>query len=192
MFKQSKSATEEPMVKGVAFRSVFNVAEEMLGSDEFSRILMKMPIEERHMLQYSIVNTGWYRTPLYSFLLRTLRDEAGGGDDEFVKKIGAASIRRDINGVYRMIFKIFSPETVFSVAGRMFTSYYSHGRLEIEAGAGEAKAYYTGCHGFDRLLWTELLGCGEELIRSAGGKNPKMDIVGGGDGPDCVMRLRWT
>lgn len=191
MFKQSRAAADEPLVKGVAFRSVFNVAEDLLGAEEFARILMSMPIEERHMLQYSIVNTGWYRTPLYRFLLHTLRDGAGGSDDEFIKKIGAASIRRDISGVYRMVFKVFSPETVFSLASRMFTSYYSHGRLEIDSGPGAATARYTGCLGFDRLMWIELAGSGEELIRAAGGKNPKMLILSGGDGPDCVMRLRW-
>lgn len=191
LVKKSKGTGNEPQVKGVAFRSVCVVAEEILGTEEFSRVLMKMPIEERHMFQYSIVNTGWYPTSLYSFLLRTLRDEAGGGDDDFIKKIGAASIRRDINGVYRMIFKVFSPETVFSVGGRMFNSYYSHGRLEIDSSAGEATARYTGCLGFERVLWTELAGTGEELVTAAGGKDARMEIISGGEGSECTMRLRW-
>lgn len=150
---------------------MLTVAEEILGAEEFSRILMSMPIEERHMLQYTIVNTGWYPTSLYRYLLKVLHEESSEGGDELIRKIGAASIRRDVNGVYRMIFKVFSPETVFSVAGRMFTSYYSHGRLEIASGAGEATATYKGCFGFDRLMWIELAGCGEELILAAGGKN---------------------
>lgn len=191
MFKKSKSEANEPLVKGVAFRSVLTVAEEILGAEEFSRILMSMSIEERHMLQYTIVNTGWYPTSLYRYLLKVLHEESSEGGDELIRKIGAASIRRDVNGVYRMIFKVFSPETVFSVAGRMFTSYYSHGRLEIASGAGEATATYKGCFGFDRLMWIELAGCGEELILAAGGKKPRMDIIRGGDGPDCTMRLRW-
>ncbi len=184
----------EPKVKGVAFRSVLASLVEIGGEPVLERTLARLSNEEQDMLRYKIVQTGWYPISLYRTMWKAILAETGGGT-EIVRKIGALAIRRDINGVYRMIFKVLSPETVFSLSGKLFNTYYDTGTLTIpEKHHGFARAVYEGCRGFDRTMWEELVGSGVELFTLAGGKNAKMTIVRGGqDGSgNCEMVAEWT
>ena len=113
-------------MKGVAFRSVLAVLAELQGEATLDRMLGSLPPESAKMLRYSIVQTGWYPISLYREMWAAILDATGGSYD-VARAIGAGAIRRDMTGVYRLVFKLLSPETLFSLGGKMFSKYYDTG-----------------------------------------------------------------
>jgi hypothetical protein len=171
---------------------VLSVGAELLGEETMGRVFASLPSDEREKLRYHVINTGWYPVSLYRTLLGAIMRTSGEGY-ELVRRIGAGAIRRDVTGVYRLVFKILSPETIFSVTGRFFNTYYDTGAIRVQGQHHSARAVYEGCVGFDQAMWEELAGSGEELFRLAGGKDPKLTIVRGGqDGhAHCEMIGEW-
>jgi hypothetical protein len=183
----------EPKVKGVAFRSVLAALAELRGQAVVESVLASMPAADAEMLRYRIVQTGWYPISLYRAMWSAISSETQGGHD-LARAVGAAAIRRDLTGVYRLAFKLLSPETVYSLSSKLFGNYYDTGKLTTrQMGRGHARAVYEGCDGFDRTMWEELAGSAVELLRLAGGKNPRVSIVRGGQEgqSSCEMQVTW-
>lgn len=188
----SSASTTEPNVKGVAFRSVLAVLADQHGDAIVEKVLADAGPEVGETLRYRIVQTGWYPISLYRALWASIL-RCTGGDYDVVRRIGAGAIRRDVTGVYRMIFKVLSPETVLGLSGKLFGNYYDTGTLTVvDRKHGSARAVYEGCKGFDRAMWEELVGSALELIAIGGGKNVRVAIEkGGGSAPHCVAFIEW-
>ncbi len=185
------AAQNEPKVKGVAFRSVLAVAVELHGEAKVEQAMASLAPEDAEALRYRVVHTGWYPISLYRKLWSALLTTLGGGY-ETARTIGAGALRRDVTGVYRMLFKVLSPETVLSLSGRFFNNYYDTGTLHIrDQKHGSARAVYEGCVGFDKAMWEELVGSSLEMIRIGGGKNVRATIERGGESATCTMLVEW-
>lgn len=185
------AAPQEPKVKGVAFRSVLAAAGEIFGEARVQEAINGLSAEDAETIRYRVVQTGWYPISLYRRLWAAISATIGGGHDT-ARAIGAAAIRRDITGVYRMIFKVLSPETVMSISGRFFNNYYDTGTLQVrDQKHGSARTVYEGCIGFDRTMWEELVGSAVEMISLGGGKNVRVTIERGGDASYCTMLVEW-
>jgi hypothetical protein len=189
------AATAVPRVKGVAFRSVLSALEQLRGRAAVDLAITRMPDELSQALRYgTVLPTGWYPTAWYRAMWAGVRAATGEGLD-LARHIGREAIRSDMTGLYRLVFKMFSPETVLSQSRRMFNNYYSHGSLEvIDSRSGYGKAIWRGCEGFDRMMWVEILGSSEELLELAGAKFVRVQLLRGGqDGDDFAdAEARWA
>jgi hypothetical protein len=70
-----------------------------------------------------------------------------------------------------------------------FNQIYDTGHVEvIEPTAVSVRLSFTGCSGFDHVMWVEILGSCERLAELAGGKDARSAIVSGGRHGDahCV------
>ncbi|MBC7171089.1 MAG: hypothetical protein H5U40_01605 [Polyangiaceae bacterium] len=191
--RAKQPSSGEPNVKGVAFRSVLAVLQELRGEEGVEAVIESLPRDQAEMLRYTIVNTGWYPISIYRALWAAILRETGESY-AIARAIGAASVRRDIKGVYRMLFRALSADTAFTLSSKLFSSYYDAGSVTVEERRkGQALAVYEGCVGFDRTMYEELAGSGEEILRLSGAKDVRMTIVRGGqDGnPACEMLLEW-
>lgn len=179
-------------VKGVAFRSVVAALRELRGDELVEQMLSAAPQRQADLLRYSLVQTGWYPIEDYRALWQLILQHAGE-DYALVRAIGAAAIRRDVTGVYRLLFKVLSEETVIRLSSKLFSTYYDVGSLTpSDIRRGHARASYRGCAGWDKAMWEEVAGAGEELIRLAGGREPRAEIVrGGGDHTYCEIVTTW-
>jgi hypothetical protein len=187
---RSAATTSTPKVKGVAFRSVLAALEELRGRAVVERVLGRLSADDRSSIEFRVVNTGWYPIELYRALFAAIVVEAGEGE-AIVRAIGAAAVRRDVTGVYRLMFKILSPESVLSLASKLFGFYYDTGAVTIvERRARYARSEYKGCRGFGEHMWIELLGSSEEMLRIGGATNVRGRIVRGGRGPRVDVRDR--
>jgi len=186
-------ATSEPNVKGVAFRSVLAVLGEQHGSEILEKVLEDVGPANAEMLRYRIVQTGWYPVSLYRAMWASIL-RCTGDDYEVVRRIGAGATRRDVTGVYRVFFRVLSPETVLSLSGKLFDNYYDTGKLTVvDRKHGSCRAVYEGCRGFDRAMWEELVGAAMEIIAIGGGKNARVAIEkGGGSQSFCTAFIEWT
>ncbi|MFO0564746.1 MAG: hypothetical protein U0263_03740 [Polyangiaceae bacterium] len=156
-------------------------------------VLEKMPTESGQALRYGeVIASGWYPVGWYRELFGASVEVSG--NIHIAREIGRASIRREINGVHRMLFRILSVETLQKQGARFFQSYFRPTEVRVtRVGDRQALIHYSNCHGFDRNLWLEQVGCIEELLTQAGTELPRVRILaGGGDGDErCEVETRW-
>lgn len=185
----------EPQVKGVAFRSVYASLGKLRGEKAQGAALEAVSEELRHGYTYrSIVPGGWYRIELYKELLRGIRS-ATGESKELVYEIGRQCTRDDMSGIYAVIAKLISPQSLWSLSQRVFSSYYSVGTVKMsETRPGYSHAAWSNCQGFDENMWTEVLGSCVQLLEIGGAKDVRIRVLSGGrDGLDAMeAAAHWS
>ncbi len=167
----------------------------MLGADKLAQALDGCSTELRDAIRYKqIVVSGWYPISWYCELLGALAKASEQPPEQFVRVLGRNAAKQDISGVYRALLKLLKPSTILSLFGRLFNTYYSAGQLLVDdEGPTRLRLRLTGCTGFDRNMYLEILGSGEQLMEMAGGRNVRGRIVAGGqDGSShAVLEGNW-
>jgi hypothetical protein len=185
----------EPQVKGVAFRSVYASLGKLRGDAVQRAVLEAVSEELRHGFTYrSIVPGGWYGIALYKELLGGIRSVTGEGKD-LVTEIGRQCTRDDMAGIYSVLAKLISPQSLFSLSQRVFSSYYSTGQVKMsESRTGYSHAVWNDCRGFDENMWTEVLGSCLQLLEIGGAKHVRIRVLSGGqDGTDHMeAAAHWS
>jgi hypothetical protein len=185
---------DDPKVKGVAFRSVYTSLAKLRGERVQRTALAQMSQPLHDGFSYgSIVTSGWYAIELYRELFHVIRDVTQEGK-ELVHEIGRQCTRDDMSGVYKMIARLISPGTLFSLSQRLFSSYYSVGTVVVESRQGFTLARWSGCRGFDENMWTEVIGSCEQLLEIGGARNVRQRVLSGGGEADESLELsaHWS
>ncbi len=186
--------TEEPRVKGVAFRSIDAVFLELRGPEAHGRARSAMPSELRDAYENGVVlAASWYPIAWYRDAFRAFR-AATGEDAELARQIGHACARRDMSSIHKQLFaKIVSPQTLLAMSQRVFNTYYAYGRLEVTStGRGRARLVGTGCVGFDENMWTEIVGSSTALLEIAGATNVRLRTLSGGRDGDTSIEVEGS
>jgi hypothetical protein len=172
---------ETPRVKGVAFRSVYASLGKLRGAAAQRSVLTEASPELRDGFEYgAIVPGGWYSIDSYKELLCAIRSTTSEGK-ELIHEIGRQCTRDDMSGVYSMLAKLISPQSLFSLSQRVFSNYYSVGKVVVvESRRGYSHARWSNCHRFDENMWTEILGSCAELLEIGGARNVRARILSGG------------
>ena len=113
---------------------------------------------------------------------------------DIARTIGGAAIRRDVSGVYRVLFKVLSIDSLITLSAKLFPYYYDTGSLTNQrVSSGHIRSVYEGCVGFDRAMWEELAGSCNSLIQMAGGRSVRVSITRGGldHSTACVISIEW-
>lgn len=142
----------------------------------------------------AIVSGGWYPIDWYKQLFRAIRESSGEGK-ELVHEIGRQCTRDDMAGIYSMLAKLISPQSLFSLGQRVFSNYYSVGKVEVvESRTGYTLARWTECQGFDENMWTEVLGSCVQLLEIGGAEYVRARILQGGqdDSDQMEAAAHWS
>lgn len=186
---------ESPRVKGVAFRSVHASLGKLRGKSAQQAALAACGDELRDGFTYgAIVPGGWYPIEWYKELFQAIRSSTGEGK-ELVHEIGRQCTRDDMSGIYSMLAKLISPQSLLSLSQRVFSNYYSVGKVEgVESRKGYSQARWTSCLRFDENMWTEILGSCAQLLEIGGAQNVRARILSGGtDGSDSMeAAAHWS
>jgi hypothetical protein len=117
---------------------------------------------------------------------------------DFARNMGRDVLLHDLGGVYKIFLIVVSPEYMLSKAPLVFGSYYDTGKMEVvEHGKRYARAVFSGCTGFDRNLWDDMIGSCEGALMAAGAVEPFSRVLRGGgtvnpdEDPDAEMEMRW-
>ncbi len=181
------SSVKGPSVKGVAFRTVVTVLATARSQAVVDASLARMPAEAGDALRYgTIITAGWYPVEWYRALWSAICSATGEGE-ELVRMLGRASIDHDVNTLYRALFRLLSMHTVVAMGLKHFSRIYDTGTAAVtEEPDGSLRVRWSGCTGFDRNMWVEVLGSCERLGELAGAKRPRGIIQEGGEGDSCV------
>jgi hypothetical protein len=184
---------QEIQAKGLTFASVLGALDDLRGPAFRQRVLDALPEESGSALKLgSVIASGWYPIRWYRELFKAALSESG--DLDFAREIGRASVRREIKGVHRLLFKVISVDTLQQHGARFFKAYFHPTTVTTErVGPGVGRTRYSKCVGFDKNLWHEQLGCIEELLVQSGVKLPRIRIVAGGGEDDgfAEFETRW-
>jgi hypothetical protein len=183
----------EIQAKGLTFVSVLSAIDDLRGREFRDQVIAAMPEESGTALRYgSVIASGWYPIRWYRELFKAALEIADKPD--FAREIGRASVRREIKGVHRLLFKVLSVETLQKQGSRFFKAYFQPTDIKNERlGPGLGRTLFLRCTGFDRNLWQEQLGCCEELLAQSGVQLPRVRVLAGGTDRDDYMEMetRW-
>jgi hypothetical protein len=181
-----------PCIKGLAFRGMFGSLQRMKGDDAVRRAVELLPPELARTARADLfVTQNWYALSDYALVLRAMM--SSGGDVELVRALSRESVLHDFRGIYRILTFVVSPEFVMKRGPLLFSRYYDTGKLVVEASTGLAVCRYSGCTGFDHILWIDTLSGSQAVLEACGAKQAGTQIVEGGrDGDDsCTAHFTW-
>ena len=185
----------DPQVKGVAFRSVYASLGKLRGEAAQRAALEAVSEQLRNAFIYrSIVPGGWYPIEQYKELFRGILSSTGEGK-ELLHEIGRQCTRDDMSGIYSVLAKLISPQSLFSLSQRLFSSYYSSGTVKmLESRPGYSHAVWSSCLGFDENMWSEVLGSCVQLLEIGGAKHVRIRVLSGGSDSDDAMEAtaHWS
>jgi uncharacterized protein (TIGR02265 family) len=157
-------------VKGTAVQSSLRYVRERFGEEALRAVLAALPAEEAAPLAGALASS-WY--PMESFLrfMREAKRQLSPREPEVVRNMGRASCEYGVTGVYKIFFKVGSPEFIIGRAARVFSSYYDTGQLTVpESRDGRAVAEIEGLEGGAPEFCERILGWMERTLELAGAK----------------------
>ncbi len=159
-------------VKGTALQSSLRYVRERFGAAALEGVVRALPSEQRSLLAGTILASSWY--PLAGLLvyMKEAERQLGAQEPELVFQMGKASCDHGVTGVYKVFFKVGSPEFVVSRASRVFSSYYDSGELRvIESRDGFAAVEIVGIEPAAPQLCARFYGWMHRTLELAGARN---------------------
>jgi len=117
-------------VKGTALASTLRFVQETLPADALGRILGGLDEDDRTRLETGVIVSAWYPFALLIRLMREVGRYDQGRTPHLYRLMGRASADYSLTTIYRIFFKIGSPQYTLSKAARVFGSYYDSGTME--------------------------------------------------------------
>ncbi len=159
-------------VKGTAVQSSLRYVRERFGDESLGRVLAALPAEDRRALEGGVLASSWYDVATFLRFMVEAERQLGAQEKDVVRRMGRASCDYGITTVYKVFFKIGSPEFIIGRAARVFSSYYDTGELRIaESGPGRAVAELTGFEGGAPQFCERIFGWMQRTLERAGAAN---------------------
>lgn len=117
-------------VKGSAVLSTVRFIQETYGPDGLQRILADVAPAERRTIDTGVLASAWYPFSLLLHLMQAAGRHDAGRTPHLYREMGRASADYSLTTIYRIFFKIGSPQFTLARASRVFGSYYDSGRME--------------------------------------------------------------
>src|SRR5687767_10012507 len=117
-------------VKGTALISTLRFNQETFGEAGLRKILGALAPEDRATVETGLLVSAWYP---FSLLIRLMRESGrydAGRTLHLYRHMGRASAEYSLTTIYRIFFKIGSPQFTLARATRVFSNYYDTGTME--------------------------------------------------------------
>ncbi len=181
--------------KGMAFCSFLTTLERLRGSHRVEETLAELPPDIARALRLGeVVASGWYSIDWYRELHGAMNRACGETGLELSRRIGRESTIADFRGIYRLLLRVISSETLVTQAPKLFGMFFEGGQvtmLEVDKGFGVVD--FTGWQGFDRAIWSDVTGAVEGVLVARRAVDVRSRVLRGG-GSDGHLRLecRWS
>src|SRR5437868_2301798 len=123
-------ALRDVRAKGMAFRAFLTTLERLRGTDAVEATLAALPPEIARALRLGeVVASGWYPVEWYRELHTAMNSACGEPGLDLSRRIGFESTVADFRGVYRLLLRVVSTETLVSQAPRLFGMFFEGGEV---------------------------------------------------------------
>lgn len=111
------------------------------GPDMRTQFLDRLTPEERKVYNTTMSVT-WIPVEMATTLTKKAAEMLYPNDPQALFKIGWARAEANVNGVYRLFFKILNEETVLNQSAKLWPQHHDEGRASVERMPGAKGAYY--------------------------------------------------
>jgi hypothetical protein len=182
-----------PQVKGVAIRGILMAIDRQCPGAR-AQMMARLPDQIAPAVEHeSFLAAGWYPLAQLRAIYGAVM-EVTGRDVSLVRELSREATLNDFRGIYRLLTCVLSPEFLMRRSPGLFHRYYSDGSLAVPlARSGYCRAIYTGCNGFDYVLWEDVIAGSSAILEVCGAKDIVVTRVrGGGDGDtELEVTAEW-
>lgn len=163
-------------IRGAGLRSLLLAIEKLYGPEKLAAVKGAMPSHARAQTE-RVLPVQWYDIEVNASLHAAVRNVIGDGKWDESHRIGIEAARIDFSGIYRVIVRTMSYETVWNQAQRMWTHYNSQGSAEwTERREGYALGVIRGVAGYNFGLWESVAGRMEAMLTMTGIKTANVTV----------------
>ena len=182
-------------IKGSALGSVQQYAHEHFGEEEWRALLAALPPDEYRPIDGGILVSAWYPFTLFIRILQAAEARWGAQIPRLQHEMGRASAEYGLTTLYKIFFKVGSPQFIITRAARVWHSYYSSGEMSVTVSEdGHVVVELTGFEEPARELCERLLGFFERTIELSGGRTVRFvhDVCVRNRGAACRFEGSWS
>jgi hypothetical protein len=159
-------------VKGTALESSSRYVRERFGPGALARVIEALPEGDRAAFHEGILASAWYGLDALDRFMQETERQLSPQEPEVLRMMGRASCEYGLTGVYRVFFKVGSPEWIISKGAQVYSRYYDTGELKIvEVVSGRAIVELVGFEGGSRQFCERFYGWMQRTLELAGAKN---------------------
>jgi hypothetical protein len=182
-------------VKGITFGSLLASLERMRGRDAVDATFRVLPPHVASPLRLGeVVSSGWYPVEWYRTLLTTVVQSSGEAELDLAWQLGRDASISQFRGIHRLLLRVISSELLVSQAPKIFRMYFDGGEVAMAAvDTGMGVIELSGWHGFDRLIWTGVMGGLEGFLVARRAFDIRHRVLrGGGSDGSLKVEYRWS
>ena len=181
-------------VKGTAVLASLRYVRERFGDDALARVIEALPDADRAAFGHGALASSWYEMDAFLHFMQEAERQLGAQEPDVVRRMGRASCDYGVTTVYKIFFKVGSPEFIITRATRVFSNYYDTGELRIvESDPRRVVGELAGFEGGGPQFCDRIFGWMQRTLELAGAKNLRSAhsaCVHRGD-PVCRFEGRW-
>jgi hypothetical protein len=166
-------------VKGTAISFIPNFLQEKFGKDRYASWVASLPDKSKAIFGGSVLASQWY--PFqdgFIVPMRKICDTFYAGNPKGAYEMGRYSADYGLRGVYKILVRFGSPESLAKKAGTIMPTYYQPSSIEVvEAIPRKAILRVTQFSEYDIMVENRLCGYFERAIEVCGGKTPKVQVT---------------
>lgn len=126
-------------VKGTAVLGTIRFVKETFGEEGFAKVKARLSPEDQQRMDDVVLASAWYPVSFLLALMRGAKQEFGAGMPDIITQMGRSSADYAHTTVYKLVFKVGSPQWIISKASVIFSSFYDQGQMvACESGKGFA------------------------------------------------------
>jgi hypothetical protein len=170
---------EEVMSKGNSFRSIRTLLETHSGTDDWQRILARLPPSTRELMLRPPLAMSWVPFVHSEHIFNISASVLGPRALEVWRKVGFDMLQNDLSTIYRAMMRVVSIDFVLTRAGAIFSQYVKNGgsleatRSAAGAAIGRYRQLPLQTDAYGHFLSGSFLGA----LTLAGAKNARIDKV---------------
>lgn len=193
----SDALVSEPVeCKGINFRSFLtSLGSRFPDADQAELLKLVHPELAQRLKDDQILPSSWYPVAWYRSLHHAAQQTVGGGL-ETAWDIGYMSTRADFNdgGIYHFMARTFGPKSVLKLGSKIFGMYWRPAGMKVKGAKGElkARAMWTGCLGFDELIWHDIFGSIAAVLETSDCRLNSLSVLkASGDLSSILIEAHW-
>jgi len=182
-------------LKGVSFRATTAFIKNRAGDEGLHKALELLPEESRASLSRPILATEFYPFEWIVDLMDAGTKVIGGDRREILREIGEYSCESALTTVYKIFFKVGSPDFIMRKSSQVFSTYFRGvGNMGlVEQSKGFARVHIDGFQGGHADFCRRLDGYFAKVLELSGGREVQVvhSMCAYSGGSVCEWIARW-
>lgn len=159
-------------IKGIALKSTINYIKLKLKEEGFLKFKKELSADAQSIFGTPILSSNWYDVNLLVEIMSKVPEILKREPKEVWWEMGRYSCEDGLNTVYKIFYKLGSPEFIIKRAGQVFNNYYSQGNFFVVSHSlSSAQVQIKDFPIPHPCICTRISGWMERAIELSGGKN---------------------